>query len=63
MKVVVNAAQAKKQDADYSGDLSAVMDRAGFAVATAAAGLGAGYGSRIAVLAGAGGKVTPAAPF
>lgn len=54
MKIVVNAAQAKQQDADYMGDLAAVMDRAGYAVASQAAGMGVGYGSRVAVLCGSG---------
>ena len=54
MKEVVSAAQAKRQDAAYGGDLGAVMERAGFAVAGHAAQLGATYGSRVAVLAGSG---------
>ena len=54
MKVVVSAAQSKKQDAEYIGDLGAVMDAAGFAVASQAAAMGAGYGRRVVVLAGAG---------
>lgn len=54
MKVVVNAAQAKKQDAEYDGDLRPVMEAAGYAVASHAAALGAGYGKRVIVLAGSG---------
>lgn len=51
---MVSAAQAKQQDTAFEGDLYAVMERAGFAVANRAAAWGAGYGTRVAVLAGAG---------
>lgn len=54
MKRVISSEQARRQDADYEGDLSPIMERAGYAVAGAAARLGAGYGSRVVVLAGAG---------
>jgi NAD(P)H-hydrate epimerase len=54
MKRVISSEQARRQDAEYSGDLGPVMERAGYAVAGAAARLGAGYGSRVVVLAGAG---------
>jgi NAD(P)H-hydrate epimerase len=54
MKWVVTSEQAQRQDADYPGDLAPIMERAGFAVALEAARLGAGYGSRVVVLAGAG---------
>ncbi len=54
MKPVVGSEQAKKQDAAYEGDLGAVMERAGFAVARHGAALGGTYGSRVAVLAGTG---------
>jgi NAD(P)H-hydrate epimerase len=54
MKPVVSSAQSKQQDAAYEGDLGAVMERAGFAVARQASALGATYGSRVAVLAGSG---------
>ena len=54
MRAVVSAEQAKQQDAAYEGDLGAVMERAGFAVARHGAALGATYGSRVAVLAGTG---------
>jgi NAD(P)H-hydrate epimerase len=54
MKPVASSAQAKQQDAAYEGDLGAVMERAGFAVARHASALGATYGSRVAVLAGTG---------
>jgi len=54
MKAVVSSEQSKQQDAVYEGDLGAIMERAGFAVARQASALGATYGSRVAVLAGAG---------
>jgi len=54
VKPVVTAAQAKLQDEIYPGDLGAVMERAGYAVAVAAGRMGADYGARVAVLAGVG---------
>lgn len=54
MKVVIDAAQSKQQDAEYSGDLGRVMEAAGYAVANHAAAMGATYGKRVAVLVGAG---------
>lgn len=54
MKTVVSAIQSKAQDAAYEGDLGAVMERAGYAVANRAAAMGVGYGSRVAVLCGVG---------
>ena len=54
MKIVISTAQAKQQDSDFDGDLSAVMERAGYAVAPQAGQLGAGYGATVAVLVGAG---------
>jgi len=54
MKPIVTAAQSREQDASYEGDLGAIMERAGYAVAKAAARMGAGYGRRVVVLAGRG---------
>lgn len=54
MKPVLTAEEYRRVDKAYTGDLIAAMDRAGHAVALAAARRGAGYGSRIAVLAGPG---------
>ena len=54
MKRVVSTQQAKAQDAAYDGDLGAIMDQAGYAVAQAAAASGVGYGTTVAVLAGTG---------
>lgn len=54
MKPVLTADEYNRVDKAYAGDLEQAMDRAGFAVALAAARNGAGYGSRVAVLAGPG---------
>ncbi len=54
MRPVVTADEYRRVDKAYSGDLIAAMDRAGLAVALAAARSGAGYGSRVSVLAGPG---------
>ncbi len=54
VKPVMTADEYQRVDKAYTGDLDQAMDRAGFAVAVAAARLGAGYGSRVAVLAGPG---------
>ena len=54
MKPILTAEEYRRVDQAYTGDLDQAMDRAGFAVALAAAGLGAGYGKRVVVLAGPG---------
>ncbi len=54
MKPVQTADEYRRVDATYSGDLDEAMDRAGFAVALAAVRIGAGYGTRVSVLAGTG---------
>ncbi len=54
MKPVVTAEEYRRVDEAFAGDLLAAMDRAGHAVALAAAKKGAGYASRVAVLAGPG---------
>ncbi|NND03412.1 MAG: bifunctional ADP-dependent NAD(P)H-hydrate dehydratase/NAD(P)H-hydrate epimerase, partial [Acidimicrobiia bacterium] len=54
MKVVVDAAQSKQQDAAFDGDLGGVMESAGYAVANHTAAMGATYGRRVAVLVGSG---------
>lgn len=54
MRPVLTAEEYRRVDLAYTGDLDAAMDRAGHAVALAAARNGAGYGSRVAVLAGPG---------
>jgi hydroxyethylthiazole kinase-like uncharacterized protein yjeF len=54
MKPVLTASEYRRVDQAYTGDLTAAMDRAGHAVALAAARAGARYGSRVAVLAGPG---------
>lgn len=54
MKPVLTADEYQRVDKAYTGDLDRAMDRAGFAVAQAAVRQGAGYGSRLAVLAGPG---------
>lgn len=51
---MVTATESRRIDEAYEGDLYEVMERAGLAVALAAARHGAGYGSRVAVLAGPG---------
>ncbi|MFQ5522451.1 MAG: NAD(P)H-hydrate dehydratase [Acidimicrobiia bacterium] len=54
MKPVLTASEYRRVDQAYEGDLIAAMDKAGYAVALAAARAGAGYGRRVVVLAGPG---------
>lgn len=54
MRPVLTADEYRRVDKAYAGDLIQAMDRAGHAVALAAARAGAGYGRRVAVLAGPG---------
>jgi hydroxyethylthiazole kinase-like uncharacterized protein yjeF len=54
VKPVLTAEEYKRVDKAWEGDLSAAMDRAGHAVALAAARHGAAYGKRVIVLAGPG---------
>jgi len=51
---VLTAEQSRRQDAVATADPRTLLDRAGLAVALQAVALGAGYGSRVAVLAGPG---------
>ncbi|MYB46110.1 MAG: NAD(P)H-hydrate dehydratase [Acidimicrobiia bacterium] len=51
---VLTAEQSRRQDALATSDPRTLLDRAGLAVALQAVALGAGYGSRVAVLAGPG---------
>jgi NAD(P)H-hydrate epimerase len=54
MQPVITPAEANRLDMASGTPVEALMDRAGYGVALAAARMGAGYGSRIAVLAGRG---------
>ncbi len=54
MKPVLTADEYRRVDKAYTGDLTQAMDRAGHAIALAAARHGATYGKRVAVLAGPG---------
>ena len=54
MRPVLTAEQSRRQDAIALVDPRTLLDRAGLAVALQAAALGAGYGCRVAVLAGPG---------
>lgn len=54
VKPVLTASEYGRVDQAYEGDLIEAMDRAGHAVAQAAARCGAGYGERVVVLAGPG---------
>ncbi|HEY5578127.1 MAG TPA: NAD(P)H-hydrate epimerase, partial [Acidimicrobiia bacterium] len=54
MEPVITVAQAAEWDARSREPVTALMQRAGLAVAIAASELGAGYGKRVAVLAGPG---------
>ena len=54
MRPVLTSEQSRRQDALADADPRTLLDRAGLAVALQAAALGAGYGSRVAVLAGPG---------
>lgn len=54
MKPVLTAEEYRRVDKAFAGDLIEAMDRAGLAVALAAARHGASYGRRVVVLAGPG---------
>ena len=54
MRPVLTAEQSRRQDAIVQVDPRTLLDRAGLAVALQAVALGAGYGCRVAVLAGPG---------
>ncbi len=54
MKPIVTGEEYRRIDKAWEGDLIQAMDKAGHAVALAASRAGAGYGSRVAVLAGPG---------
>ena len=54
VKPVLTAEEYQRVDKAYTGDLDQAMDRAGYAVALAAARHGAGYGRRVVVLTGPG---------
>lgn len=54
MRPVFTAEEYRRVDKAYRGDLIQAMDKAGHAVALAAVRAGAGYGTRVAVLAGPG---------
>ncbi len=54
VKPVLTADEYRRVDKAYEGDLIQAMDKAGYAVALAAARAGAGYGKRVVVLAGPG---------
>jgi hydroxyethylthiazole kinase-like uncharacterized protein yjeF len=54
VKPVLTAEEYQRVDKAHTGDLDQAMDRAGYAVALAAARHGAGYGKRVVVLAGPG---------
>lgn len=54
MKPVLTAGEYARVDRAYTGDLVEAMNRAGYAVASAATRKGASYGTRVAVLAGPG---------
>lgn len=54
MKPVLTADEYRRIDKAYTGDLDVAMDKAGYAVALAAARAGAGYGTRVVILAGPG---------
>jgi NAD(P)H-hydrate epimerase len=54
MKPVLTADEYRRVDKAYRGDLIQAMDKAGHAVALAAARAGAGYGKKVTVLAGPG---------
>lgn len=51
---MLTATEYRRVDQEYQGDLAVAMERAGHAVALAAARHGAGYGARVVVLAGPG---------
>ena len=54
MRPVLTSEQSRRQDALATADPRTLLDRAGLAVALQAVALGAGYGRRVAVLAGPG---------
>ncbi|MGF1666654.1 MAG: NAD(P)H-hydrate dehydratase [Acidimicrobiia bacterium] len=54
MKPVLSPAESARLDAESTVPITVLMERAGAAVAQAAVGMGAGYGSRVAVLVGPG---------
>ncbi len=54
MRPVLTPDETARLDAAAADTVDVLMDRAGYAVATAAAGMGAGYGARVTVLAGHG---------
>jgi hypothetical protein len=54
VKPVLTADEYRRVDKAFTGDLIQAMDRAGYAVALSAVRHGAGYGKRVAVLAGPG---------
>lgn len=54
MQPVISPAEANRLDLASETPVETLMDRAGYGVALAAARMGAGYGSRVAVLAGRG---------
>ncbi len=54
MRPVLTAGQSRRQDSKAQVDARTLLERAGLAVGLRAVSLGAGYGSRIAVLAGPG---------
>ena len=54
MRPIVTGEEYRRIDKAWKGDLVQAMDKAGYAVALAASRAGAGYGSRVVVLAGPG---------
>lgn len=54
MQPVLTAEASAALDAAYEGDMAALMERAGYAVAVNAAAMGARYGAQVVVLAGPG---------
>ncbi len=54
MKPVLTPAESARLDAGVAGRIDDLMDRAGYAVALVAADMGAGYGTRVAMLTGKG---------
>ena len=54
MQAVITPDESTRLDAVAAMPIDVLMDRAGLAVALAAVQMGAGYGSRVAILAGPG---------
>ncbi len=54
MRPVLDVAESRRLDATADTSVDVLMDRAGFGVALGAVEMGAGYGTRVAVLAGTG---------